>query len=626
MELPRRARGDELLRPGSLLDLRRRLRRVAPRHDLATVIAYAFDQRTHMLPFVYAATRMAPAGPRAVGSALADAGFEKTRIVLQQWSPGFRPAQMRLDGRIPDLFMVSSMQLHAEACTDLLRDVCRIDPRQRPLVIAGGPKFIYEPWGAFGAGPGDPWTADVAVTGEEYVLLSLLEVLLAERGAGESLRSTFLRARDGGLLDEIPGLVYARSGAAGAPEELIDTGVQRLVGDLDELPHPVLGYRLLEPPSRCATLASRALRADEVARYSSIGSLVLTFGCKFACPYCPIPAYNQRQLRVKSGERVADEFRRLHDEYGIRSYFGADDNFFDNTERTLDIVETLARTPIAGRPFRKRIRWGTEVTVHDTLRLREHLGTVRLAGVRALWLGVEDMTATLVKKGQSVGKTVEALHLLNQHGISPMPMMMHHDEQPLLSRGEKPYGLLNQIRLLRKAGAISMQVLMLVPATGSKLYTGTYTSGMAYESVGGRKVREHMLGGNYVIASNHPRPWIKQINILLAYLYFYNPLRFLVALVRPKSKLYLADAILQVLGMNGLVLTACRTFTWTLRLCFGRIERQSAVPTSRLPMRGVGRGAAAHALPGTPLAVDALPRPAGAGERSGKPLPVLAGP
>ena len=40
---------------------------------------------------------------------------------------------------------------------------------------------------------------------------------------------------------------------------------------------------------------------------SPIGSLVLTFGCKFACPYCPIPAYNQRQYRVKSGERIADE-------------------------------------------------------------------------------------------------------------------------------------------------------------------------------------------------------------------------------------------------------------------------------------------------------------------------------
>ena len=71
---------------------------------------------------------MAPAGVRAIGSAMADAGFEKTRIVLQQWNQNFRPSRMQLDGRMPDLFMVSSMQIHGTAMKALLRDACRIDP------------------------------------------------------------------------------------------------------------------------------------------------------------------------------------------------------------------------------------------------------------------------------------------------------------------------------------------------------------------------------------------------------------------------------------------------------------------------------------------------------------------
>jgi len=602
MELPRRARGDELLRSGALLRLRQRLRQLSRRHDLTSVVACAFDARTRLLPFVHAATRMAPAGVRAIGSALLDAGFEKTRIVLQQWNPNFRPARMRLDGRIPDLFMVSSMQLHSAACEALLRDACRIAPEQRPLIIAGGPKVIYEPWDVFSADPRDPWGADVAVTGEEYVLLQLLEVLLSIRATDEPLRMTLRRACNSGLLDDVPGLVYARTDPAGVVEELVDTGVQRLLGELDELPHPELGYRLLEPPGRRTTLASRALPAERVAGYSPIGSLVLTFGCKFACPYCPIPAYNQRQYRAKSGLRIVDEFRRLYEVYRIRSFFGADDNFFNDKRRALEIVETLARTEIDGAPIRKRIRWGTEVTVHDTLLLRDHLPMVRRAGVRALWMGVEDMTATLIKKGQSVDNTIEVLRRLREHGICAMPMMMHHDEQPLISRGPRPYGLLNQIRLLRNAGAISMQVLMLVPATGSKLYTGTYTSGMAYERVGGRRVEEHMLGGNYVVASHHPKPWRKQFNILAAYLYFYNPLRFLLALVRPKSRLYLADAVLQVLGMRGLMLTVRRTMGWAVRLRFGSIRRASAPPASRIPMRSVDGRSADHALPGAPTA------------------------
>jgi len=555
-----------------------------------------------MLPFVNAATRMAPAGVRAIGSAMVDSGFEKTRIVLQQWNRNFRPSQMRLDGRIPDLFMVSSMQIHSAASETLIRDACQIDPAHRPLIIAGGPKTIYEPWDVFSADRCDPWAADVAVTGEEYVLLSLLEVLLSIRARDESLRKTFMRARNSGILDDIPGLVYARTDGAGATEELVDTGVQPLLGDLDELPHPVLGYGLLEPPSTRSTLAVRALPANRVSRYSPIGSLVLTLGCKFACPYCPISAYNQRQHRVKSGARIADEFSGLHKAYGIRRFFGADDNFFNDRTRTLEIVETLARTEIDGMPIRKRIRWATEVTVHDTLQLKDHLSAVRKAGVRSLWLGVEDMTATLVNKGQSVDKTTETFRLLRKHGICPMPMMMHHDEQPLISRGPKPYGLLNQIRLLRKAGAISMQVLMLVPATGSKLYGETYTSGMAYESAGGRRVEEHMLGGNYVVASHHRKPWRKQLNILVAYVYFYNPARFLLALVRPKSRLYLADAVWQLLGMWGLAHTIRRTLGWAVRLWRGNIRRKTALPTSRIPMRGVNGAAADHALPGTPRA------------------------
>ena len=147
MELPRRERGDELLKPGELLGVRHRLRNIARQHDLTTVIACAFDHRTRMLPFIYADMRMAPAGVRAIGSALLDCGFHKTRIVLQQWNRNFRPSRMRLDGRIPDIFMVSSMQIHSAECEALIRDACRIDPVNRPLIIAGGPKTIYEPWG-----------------------------------------------------------------------------------------------------------------------------------------------------------------------------------------------------------------------------------------------------------------------------------------------------------------------------------------------------------------------------------------------------------------------------------------------------------------------------------------------
>jgi hypothetical protein len=126
--------------------------------------------------------------------------------------------------------------------------------------------------------------------------------------------------------------------------------------------------------------------------------------------------------------------KRLHLEYGIKFFFGTDDNFFNSKARATSIVETLAATRFDdGVRLGKRCRWGTEATVHDVIQMRDHLKRTREAGCRGIWMGVEDMTATLVKKGQSVDKTREAFHLLRDHHIHPMPMLMHDDGQPLVS-------------------------------------------------------------------------------------------------------------------------------------------------------------------------------------------------
>jgi hypothetical protein len=219
--------------------------------------------------------------------------------------------------------------------------------------------------------------------------------------------------------------------------------------------------------------------------------------------------------------------------------------------------------------------------------MREHLPLVREAGCRALWLGVEDMTATLVKKGQSVDKTTESFQLLRAAGICPMPMMMHHDSQPLYSRGTTNYGLLNQIRLLRKAGAVSLQVLMMTPSPGTKLFVETYTKELVIGRAGGREVRPYMHDGNYVIASAHARPWRKQFNLLMGYLYFYNPVWLAANLWRRKTRVGMKPAYMQMVGMIGLTQSVRRTFTWALRLMFGKIERLKEPPQTVVPMRAV---------------------------------------
>jgi hypothetical protein len=103
-----------------------------------------------------------------------------------------------------------------------------------------------------------------------------------------------------------------------------------------------------------------------------------------------------------------------------------------------------------------------------------------------------------------------------------------------------------------------------------------------------------MYDGNYVIASAHRRPWRKQLNLLVGYLYFYNIVWLAAAIWRRKSKVSMKPAYMQMVGMLGLIPTIGRTFGWALRLMFGRIDRLDRPPAGRIPARGADGAPGSH--------------------------------
>ncbi len=587
MELPKRSRGDEFAPAGEYPALRNRVRRAATGLAIPTVVVYAFDRRTRLMPYYFTSHRMAPASVRAIGAALVDSGLSQTRVVLQQWTPNFRPSEATINGQKLEMLLVSSMQIHAAKAYELIADAHR-GGSDRPLIIAGGPKAIYEPWDVCGAGSEPRLAADVAVTGEEFVLMQLIEVLLSYRCRQGTMLEAFQRARKEGVIEAIPGLVYRQGDAADAP--LVTTGIQQLVRDLDEAPHPVLGYSLLERPHRGRGLRVRPLPIGEVSRHSAVGSLVMSHGCKFNCDYCPIPAYNQRTYRHKSGDRLVDEMRQIHDQTGIRYFFGTDDNFFNNRQAVQSMFDSMCTAMIGSKPLHKVVSWGTEATEHDTWANRDLLPQARVSGLRAFWLGIEDMTATLIRKGQSVGKTADLFQLLNKVGINPMAMMMHHDGQPLYTRSGL-YGLLNQARYLRKIGATGLQVTMLTPAVGTRSYEPTFEKGMVFDQVGGRHVDEWQFDGNHVVASDSKEPWRLQLNIIAAYASFYNPSTLIRAVLRRGNHLKISAAFNQLVGIYALTRSVLHWAGWAQRVARGPITRRRTPPGSDTKLTDVSRSA-----------------------------------
>jgi radical SAM superfamily enzyme YgiQ (UPF0313 family) len=596
MELPSRPKNDRYTRPGEYNQLERRLRANPDSGTIPTLVCYAFDFRTRLGPFLFTDMILLTAGPRAVASALHNAGFTRTRIVQRQWNRNVRPSEARLDGEVPQMLFVSSMQIHSQSAYELIADAHKLGD-QRPFIVAGGPKAIYEPWDFFGFEvEGRTYSADVVVTGEEFVLLELLDRIMAHKGRGEHPRKTFHRLRRSGLLDDIAGLVFqpasAEDGEKGRrgegetgrrEEQLINTGIQRMVQDLDELPHPLIGLALLEPPHRRHTLSSRPLALTKLKRHASIVALVTTHGCKFHCPYCPIPAYNQFTFRWKSPQRLRHEMQHIAEQTGLRTFFGTDDNFFNARETVEETFTELARGKIHGKPFAKSAFFGTEATEFDVYKNKDLLALCRSGGLRAIWFGIEDMTAELVKKGQSPEKTKELFELLNRHGICPMAMMMHHDGQPLYSRGQL-YGLLNQVHFLRQTGSVSVQVTILTPSVGSKGYEEPYQKGMVIGQAGSHQLQDYQYDGNHCIATDDPNPWRKQLNLYLAYASFYNPLNMVRAIANWKDPSWTYRVMYQVYGMAGLARSFVQGFGWLWGLYSGPVTKMPGLPQRRLLM------------------------------------------
>ena len=585
MELTVRKPADVFVPSGAYRELEASLRqRTAELAEVPAVVLSCFDRNTRLLPFVLYDRYIFPAGARVIAGALHQAGFTRTRAVFQLWNPRFRPSKARLDGRAIQMLLVSSMEMHAGRAYDAIRDAHRLGG-ERPLIIVGGPKAVYQPH-HFWKRPGNKVQAapDVAVTGEAFVLLDLLKVLMWFRGRGETMRTAFERARHEGALEAVPGLVYRAPESTAEEPLLVDTGLQRLVQHLDEMPHEVTGLGLMEPPHNGTALADRPIADHKVRRFAGIVSLLLTQGCKFNCPYCPIPALNQKTWRFRSPEGVVNEVRAVRERFGIEYFFGTDDNFFNRRQTAEEMLTALARAEVCGRPLRRRVRWSTEATQLDTYRNRDLLPLAREAGLYAIWFGIEDLTAELINKGQKPAVTLELFRLLHQQRISPMAMLMFHEGQPFYSRGSL-YGLANQVDFLRRAGAISIQCTVHSPAVGTREVEKTYRTGRVLRKLGGYVIPESKLDGNHVVVDGADRPWLKQLKLLGAYAAFYNPLNLLRGFRKDGTRLRRRRIGWQIAGQFGLLWTAWKVLPYLLRLLRPIQYHQAPPAPATVPFR-----------------------------------------
>lgn len=591
MELPRRPPHDVYVPAGGYRRIVAELQQRTEVHNWSPLLISAFDERTRVMPFRWVDKRMVPCGVRSLAASLLECGFAKARIVLQQWNKNVRTSAVVRGGHAVDILMVSSMGLHAERAYELIRDAHKLGD-DRPLILMGGPKAIYEPEDLFAphlVGQG----VDIAVTGEEYVVLELLKLLADQALPGQTPLQAFRRARRAGLLDNVPGLVYRAPDHEQDKPYLINTGVQRLLQNLDELPMPLAGYTVVETPHKRAMLDAQPMPAVNVRRKALVCTLVVTHGCRFNCDFCPIPAYQQRTWRHKSPERIAAEMKQLAEELGYKYFFGTDDNFFNNRESVEAIFTAMAATTVHGRPFHEKVRFMTEATEFDVYKNRDLLPLARRAGLFTLYFGIEDLNAKLINKGQTVGKTEDLFREMRENEIEPYAMMIHHDDQPFWSRNEKQLGVANQALKLYRMGALGYHTTYICPSPGARNFEKMFSEGTIFDTIGGEKITEAFFDGNHIVASRHRHAWIRQLQLWGAYFCFYNPLHMARAIFSDLRVRHNRKRLKwQIIGMSMIPTTIVKGIPYLWSLAFEKIQRYTQAPTRALPMVEASTGKA----------------------------------
>lgn len=593
IELPQRVsnpKNAEFLERGEYRQLVESVRRKLADSKIGAALYYAFDWATRIGPFVGPDLRIPNCGIRTVGAALHESGFD-TRIIMGNWNPKFNPQHAVINGNVPEIFGVSSMQIHERDAHHKIRLAGEMG-KDRPLILGGGPHANYQGWDFFNLDEGK--SADVVVKGELNVTVSLMDRILDHKGRNETMCQGFIRARDEGALDDIGGLLYI-----GKDRDVIfDTGKPRLIGDLDEYPREIIGLSLLEGRDYERTnLSSHPLELDELKKdRGDLISTNVTMGCNLRCDFCPIPNMHQYTQRGKSGERMVEDIREIIEATGINTIFGTDDNHLMSKPGdgyVQNFWETMARGEANGKSFRDVLFFSTEATLGQTMIYRDKLPLMRDGGLRAIWFGIEDLDGELVKKGQNRNKTAEVFNTLRKNGIAPMPMMMHFE-------GQTRENILGQIKFLRDHGASTVQITYNTPSPGSADYDPQhFAQGRVLSRAGDVVIGGRHSDGNHVVSSTPGGDRVgRQSNLMACYESFYSPVNLARATINYGAKrlfgtqtereLAGVDLAMQIHGRRGIKISRENGREWAEALATRNYEYATSAPQSPIPIVGVG--------------------------------------
>lgn len=152
----------------------------------------------------------------------------------------------------------------------------------------------------------------------------------------------------------------------------------RWLSNLDELPFP-----------DWQAFPYREFRYAHYLKKSPTFTLSASRGCPYTCGYyCPYPAFQGKQFRMRSVENVVEEMAYLAREYGARSLLFRDPVFSLEKKRIRELCEAI-------RGKNLKIEWACET--HLARLDPELIDMMQAAGCRGINVGVESVNPEILK-------------------------------------------------------------------------------------------------------------------------------------------------------------------------------------------------------------------------------------
>jgi len=138
-------------------------------------------------------------------------------------------------------------------------------------------------------------------------------------------------------------------------------------------------------------------------------TMMTSQGCPFHCAFC---AKNYSTVRLRSTEKVIEEIRQIHDDYGYEAIAFPEDVFILDRKRTEEICQELLRLGMIYRCLGRAdmiVKYGT-----DFVDMLADTGCVDLS------IGVESGSDTILKnihKGENISTMKKAIKMIKDAGI-----------------------------------------------------------------------------------------------------------------------------------------------------------------------------------------------------------------